>query len=100
MTVRFFGAAREEMLASALYLQQQETGLGDRFLDAIDRALVLIEQHPQAWSPMGRGLRCCRLAVFRYGLIYRVRASQIEVVAVAHDRRRPGYWRNRLRTVE
>ena len=100
MTVRFFGAAREELLASAVYLEQQEPGLGDRFLDFVNRALLLIERHPQAWSPIGRGLRCCRLAVFRYGLIYRIRAGQIEIVAVAHDRQRPGYWRNRLKTAE
>ncbi len=98
MTVRFFAAAREEALASALYLERQETGLGDRFLDDIDRALVLIEQHPKAWAPMGRELRRCRLVTFPYGLIYRIRAGEIEIVAVAHDRRRPGYWRNRLRT--
>lgn len=100
MTVRFFGAAREEMLASALYLEKQETGLGERFLDDINRALVLIGRHPQAWRPIGRGLRCGRLAVFPYGLIYRIRAGQIEIVAVAHDSRRPGYWRSRLRTAE
>ena len=76
MTVRFFGAAREEILESALYLEHQEMGLGDRFLDAIDQALILIEQHPRAWSPIGRGLRCCRLVVFQYGLIYREREAR------------------------
>ena len=67
MTVQFFGAAREEMLESALYLENQETGLGEPFLDAIDQALILIEQHPRAWSPIGSGMRCCRLVVFHCG---------------------------------
>jgi hypothetical protein len=29
-------------------------------------------------------------------LIYRVRGEQAEILAVAHDSRRPGYWRNRI----
>ena len=60
MKVRFSGAAREELLESALYLEKQEPGLGDRFMDHVDRALGLIQQHPHAWNPMGRGLRRCR----------------------------------------
>ena len=69
-------------------------------MDHVDRALGLIQQHPHAWNPMGRGLRRCRLVVFPYGLIYRVRADSVEIIAVAHDSRRPGYWRDRLRNAE
>jgi plasmid stabilization system protein ParE len=96
MKVRFVDAAREEMFEAADYLEDQEAGLGDRFLDEVDDALALIEHHPRAWQEIVRGLRRCRLMVFRYGLIYRLRGDEIENVAVAHDRRRPRYWRDRL----
>jgi plasmid stabilization system protein ParE len=95
--LRFVSAARRDLLDSALYLDEREPGLGTRFLDEVDRALALIREHPRAWNPIGRDLRRCRLLVFPYGLIYRIRDETIEIIAVAHDRRRPGYWRGRLR---
>lgn len=97
MKLRFFAAARRELLESALYLEEQELGLGERFMDDVERALALIRTHPQAWNPIGPGLRRCRLVVFRYGLIYRIRETAIEIVAVAPDSRRPGYWRTRIK---
>lgn len=100
MTVRFSASARQELLESALYLEQQEPGLGDRFMGHVERAANLIEQHPNAWSRIGRDLRRCRLVVFPYGLIYRIRADGVEIIAVAHDARRPGYWRSRLENEE
>jgi len=29
---------------------------------------------------------------FPFGVVYRVLAGEIQVVAVAHHRRKPGYW--------
>jgi toxin ParE1/3/4 len=34
---------------------------------------------------------------YPFSLVYRVRDSEIQVIAVAHGRRHPGYWRSRLR---
>lgn len=36
------------------------------------------------------------LDVFPYGIVYFVRDDEVLVVAYAHERRRPGYWRERL----
>lgn len=36
------------------------------------------------------------MQVFPYGIFYYVRDNQVVVVAYAHSRRRPGYWRTRL----
>jgi hypothetical protein len=44
---------------------------------------------------MSQSLRRCHLKRFQYGLIYRVNGDVIEIVAVAHDRQKPEYWRNR-----
>jgi toxin ParE2 len=61
-------------------------------LGAADR----IARFPEAWQPLGEGLRRCRLSRFPYALIYAVNNSDILVVAVAHLHRRPDYWRDRL----
>ncbi|MBK7075209.1 MAG: hypothetical protein IPH44_23220 [Myxococcales bacterium] len=47
---------------------------------------------------MSRGARQARRFLFKrfpYYLIYRERDGMVEVVAVMHARRHPGYWRHR-----
>ena len=95
MKLRFAAAARRELNEAAIWLELQETGLGERFLEEVAQAWRLILEYPQAWHPLGLHLRRCHLKRFRYGLIYRVKSDVIEVIAVAHDRQKPGYWRDR-----
>jgi plasmid stabilization system protein ParE len=93
--VRFAEAARRELNDSALWLELQEAGLGERFLLEVAQARRMILDYPFAWHPMGASLRRCHLKRFRYGLIYRIKGEVIEIVAVAHDRQNPEYWRDR-----
>lgn len=95
MKLRFAAAAQRELNDAAIWLELQESGLGERFLLEIAQARRLILEYPYAWHPMGKTLRRCHLKRFRYGLIYRVNGEVIEVVAVAHDRQKPEYWRDR-----
>lgn len=96
MKLRFSAAARRELNEAALWLELQEAGLGERFLEEVAQVRRLILEHPDAWHPLGPLLRRCHLKRFRYGLIYRLRGDVIEVIAVAHDRQKPDYWRDRL----
>jgi toxin ParE1/3/4 len=96
MKLRFAAAARRELNDAAIWLELQETGLGERFLLEVAQARRLILEHPNAWHPMGTTLRRCHLKRFRYGLIYRIKGDAVEIIAVAHDRQQPEYWRNRI----
>jgi len=51
---------------------------------------------PNTWPVFEAGTRRYLLKNFPYYLIYREINNEIEVVAVMHERRRPGYWRHRL----
>ena len=62
----------------------------------VDRARQRIIDFPNAWHPLGDGVRRCRLDRFPYGLIYLVDGDDIAIVAVAHLSRNPDYWRDRL----
>ena len=98
MELRFSVAAQVELDEAFRYLEAEQAGLGYRFTADIDEALGRIRMHPQAWHPLGHNLRRCHLRHFRYGVIYRIRGDQAEVVAIAHDSRELGYWRDRLGT--
>ncbi|TVR55640.1 MAG: type II toxin-antitoxin system RelE/ParE family toxin [Gemmatimonadales bacterium] len=65
------------------------------FLLALDKAVEAVRLDPERWPASTAG--CRRYLIpgsFPYGLIFRVH-SVIEVVAVAHERRRPGFWAQR-----
>jgi len=56
----------------------------------------LVTEHPGSWSPYLHGTRILQLRRFPYGLVYVERSDRIVGIAVAHLKRRPGYWRKRL----
>ena len=53
------------------------------------------QRHPQAYRQVEGEIRKCRVAHFPYVVIYRVRSDFIEIIAVMHPRRSPGYWKQR-----
>jgi plasmid stabilization system protein ParE len=68
-----------------------------RFDAEVDRALTHIIQAPSRWAVGSYGTRRFLLRQFPFILVYRERASgNIQVVAVAHTSRKPGYWKKRL----
>jgi plasmid stabilization system protein ParE len=68
-----------------------------RFDAEVDRALTQIIAAPQRWASGPDSTRNFLLRRFPFTLIYRERASgEIQIVAVAHTSRKPGYWKKRL----
>ena len=93
--------AAAEVEAAAVWYDDQHDGLGLQFLAAVDRAI----QHARAWPLSGTAVmglpadlvvRRLPLSRFPYHLAYLVVGDdRIQILAVAHDHRRPGYWRSR-----
>jgi toxin ParE1/3/4 len=80
-------------LARAIdFYADQATGLAEDLLGEVDAAVERIAELPDAGAPYHHGTRRILLRRFPYALIYRRRAQDAEVVAVAHQRRRPDYW--------
>lgn len=74
--------------------------LAGAFLQEIAVARTRIEEQPQAWRPIGSRTRGFPLRRFPYAVIYHQREAEIVIVAFAHFRRRPGYWRQRLKVTQ
>jgi len=66
------------------------------FDEELARAVEQIKGNPRRWSANQDGTRRFLLRHFPFSIIYRELQSVIEIVAVAHARRRPDYWRRRL----
>lgn len=83
------------MNEAASFYEAESSGLGDAFLDDIQRAVDTVRQNPGIGTPVGRGFRRMLLRRFPFSLIYADARDEIVLVAVAHQRRRPNYWRRR-----
>jgi plasmid stabilization system protein ParE len=97
VTVRFLELAELELDQAIRWYGDQAPGLGDAFLIEVLAAADRIARFPEAWHPLGSGVRRCRLSRFPYGLIYIIDESDVLVLAVAHLHRRPDYWRDRVK---
>ena len=96
MRLEFHPEAAAEFGAAAEYYDAAAPGLGSRFRLAVQRTTDFALAHPG--GGVKRGVAESRRIVvqgFPYEVVYRVRGELLEVLAVAHLRRRPGYWRNR-----
>ncbi|MDA1142511.1 MAG: type II toxin-antitoxin system RelE/ParE family toxin [Planctomycetota bacterium] len=87
--------ADAEMRSAASYYEERVHGLGEDFLDEVEHGLNRIGEFPLLWSPYEKEYRRYLLKRFPYGLIYRTEGETIYIIAVAHVRRKPGYWRGR-----
>jgi toxin ParE1/3/4 len=99
LKLRILREAGEEAQASAIWYDEQLAGLGNDFLDELSAALQQIEDDPDRFPALetakSNQLRRCRLARFPYLIIFEILTAEIVVLAIAHCKRRPNYWRKR-----
>jgi toxin ParE1/3/4 len=93
--VEFHPAADSELRAAANYYEDRVSGLGDEFLADVERACLRLSEHQALGPRLDSDHRRLALRRFPFGLIYRLSSSKVQIVAVAHRRKRPGYWRQR-----
>jgi plasmid stabilization system protein ParE len=77
------------------YAERNPTA-AESYLDELRIARQLVIDQPKTWGPYLHRTRCLQLNRFPYGLVYIERGDRIVGIAVAHLKRRPGYWRKRL----
>ena len=95
MIVRFHPQAELEFEHSADHYYELDPDLAVRFHSEIQAAILRILHHPNAW-PLGiNDTRQCRVHGFPYTLVYKTIRSEIFIIAVAHQRKNPNYWRFR-----
>jgi hypothetical protein len=89
--------AEREIHEAILRYEAELPGRGRRFFEAVDATAERIRSAPHTFPRLGLGgLRYVVVPNFPYKLIFRVEAEIVWVYAVAHDKRRPGYWRKRI----
>ena len=96
MKLRFLILAQRELDDTVAWYNEQAAGLGQEFLDELDRVVRRAVTFPMSCPEIEPGVRRYLLARFPYGLIYGVDGETLVVIAVAHLHREPRYWVDRI----
>ncbi|MEO7298450.1 MAG: type II toxin-antitoxin system RelE/ParE family toxin [Verrucomicrobiota bacterium] len=70
--------------------------LADRFTWKVRKSIQQILSTPERWRVVEADVRRCSVAIFPYAVLYSIEANFILILAIAHHKRDPGYWKNRL----
>jgi plasmid stabilization system protein ParE len=81
------------MIEAAQFYERRRPGLGLRFIRAIEDASERVAELPDAGSPLGQRDRRRSVTGFPYSIVYRPEQNRVLVLAVMHQKRKPGYWK-------
>jgi plasmid stabilization system protein ParE len=96
---RFHSDARAELEAAVDWYQARYAPAAEALLDAVEDAIATIRRLPLAWPAWpGRDDVRVKVLIYRFSIVYMVREDEVVILAIAHHRRRPGYWLGRSRS--
>jgi len=93
--IDFHPAATDELESSADWYEERSPAAARGFAIAVDAAIAKIQQNPERFARLGSRHRSCSVERYPYQIVFRHDASRILVVAIAHAKRSPNYWRRR-----
>jgi len=90
-------AARSEFDAAAVWYEGRESGLGRRFVDRVAETVDRIAEAPRSFPTWDQSPRLRKAVVprFPHAIFFLEKTDTVEIVAIAHTARMPGYWRRR-----
>ena len=88
-------AELELVEGAAYYAREANSEIANAFISEFARSAKLLGEFPQMGSIWRGRIRRLPLRRFPYSIVYYPRESEVRILAVAHQRRRPGFWRGR-----
>lgn len=96
-TLMFHLDVYNEIQEGYSWYEEKSPGLGKDFIEELETSYVAIEKMPETWPLLTKRIHRYILKRFPYGVLYIIRNEVIiEVIAVMHLKRNPGYWKDRV----
>ena len=92
--------AEVELREAVAYYEEKSPGLGLDLEAEIERSIRMIRDFPGWWPLREDGTRRYLTHRFPYLVIYAYLKERIWIIAIAHCKRRPGYWKDRIKAAE
>ena len=88
-------AELELVEGAAYYAREANAKIANAFISEFNRSAKLLGEFPKLGSTWRGRIRRLPLRRFPYSIVYYLRDSEVRILAIAHQRRRPGFWRGR-----
>jgi len=92
----FHPEALAEYQEAARYYEGCQSGLGHRYIAAVEQAIQNIIEKPEQWKPLEKDVRRYLTRVFPYAILYSIEPDYILIIAVMHCHREPDCWKHRI----
>jgi toxin ParE1/3/4 len=86
-------SAREDFREAVKHYDKDSISAGSRFAEQVNGTIALIRERPMIGHLNAYGERQFKVERFPYSVVYHLEARRILVLAIAHHKRKPGYWR-------
>lgn len=96
LPVEFHPDARIDAIEAYDWYAERSQQVADTFQQELQDTGRAIQDSPERWAKYLSGTRRYVMKRFPFVVVYRVAAERVEIMAVAHGRRKPGYWKERL----
>ncbi|MCE5228201.1 type II toxin-antitoxin system RelE/ParE family toxin [bacterium] len=93
--MRILKSAANEARTALNYYRTKSPDLALAFASELDNSFSLITRNPMAFPAYASDVRKFTMHGFPFNIIYTLRDSEILILAIAHQRRKPDYWKNR-----
>jgi plasmid stabilization system protein ParE len=90
--VRLHPLAEQEALAAFRWYEERNALVARILVIEFEAAMDHIAESPGRWPRISGRYRRFVLGRFPFSIVYMLRDGCVEVIALAHHRRRPGYW--------
>lgn len=94
--IRILTLAAKETRKAWLWYRARSARAARRFQEAFERAVEQIQEQPDRWPKYLHDTQFVTLKRFPYLVVFRELDDDLQIIAVAHAHRRPGYWKKRL----
>jgi len=88
--------AKHDLREAAAWYRSRDPILANRFLEEVYKTLALLERFPNVGGPLpgcaDSAVRQLPVDTFPYRIVFKRFPDRTSVLAIAHERRRPGYW--------
>ena len=95
MRIDFHPGATDDLESSADWYAKCSASAARNFLVAVDLAISSISNDPERFFRVDKRHQACSVLKFPFQVVYRHENERVIIIAIAHAKRRPGYWRDR-----
>lgn len=84
MRLIYHPAAEAELIEGAKFYAARASGLGLRFLEAVEAAIQSIKASPTSWQVERDDIRRRRVRQFPYSILYRIVDDELRILTIKH----------------